>query len=72
MDWQDLESIIGLRLFLKFCNYCRRFIVRWSEKTEPFTKIMKKDKSWKWETEQKELFVEIKKEFIRELILRIY
>src|SRR6266571_1596216 len=26
VDWQDLENIIGLRLFLGFCNYCRRFI----------------------------------------------
>src|SRR6266568_7098931 len=34
MDWQDLESVIGLRSFLGFCNYCRRFIARWLEKIE--------------------------------------
>jgi len=28
VNWQDLENIIGLRLFLGFCNYYRRFIVK--------------------------------------------
>ena len=44
IDWQDLESVIGLKLFLGFYNYYRRFIVKWLKKTEPFTKITKKDK----------------------------
>ena len=44
MDWQDLESIIGLRLFLGFYNYYKRFIIKQLEKTELFTKIIKKDK----------------------------
>src|SRR6266567_6326821 len=44
IDWQDPESVTGLRLFLGFCNYCRRFIAGWLEKTELFTRIMKKDK----------------------------
>src|SRR5271168_5129802 len=44
INWQDLKSIIGLRLFLGFCNYYRRFIIKWLEKTEPFTRMTKKDK----------------------------
>jgi len=28
VNWQDLENIIGLRLFLGFCNYYRRFIIK--------------------------------------------
>jgi len=28
VNWQDLENIIGLRLFLGFCNYYRRFIAK--------------------------------------------
>ena len=44
----------------------------WLEKMELFTKIIKKDKPWKWGIKQKELFIEIKEEFIKELILKIY
>jgi len=28
VNWQDLEDIIGLRLYLGFCNYYRRFIIK--------------------------------------------
>ena len=26
LGWQKLSNIIELQLFLKFCNYCKRFI----------------------------------------------
>ena len=48
VNQQDLENIIGLRLFLGFCNYYRRFIANWLDKTEPFIRIIKKSKIWKW------------------------
>jgi len=44
VNWQDLENVIGLKSFLGFCNYYRRFIAKWLDKTEPFTQIIKKDK----------------------------
>jgi len=44
VNWQDLENVIGLRLFLGFCNYYRRFITKWLDKIKPFTQIIKKDK----------------------------
>ena len=28
VNWQDPENFIGLRLFLGFCNYYRRFIIK--------------------------------------------
>ena len=28
VNWRDLKGVIGLRLFLKFCNYYRRFIIK--------------------------------------------
>jgi len=44
VDWQDLENVIRLRLFLGFCNYYRKFIAKWlKKKTEFFTKMTKKN-----------------------------
>ena len=37
VNWQDLESVTGLRLFLGFCNYYRRFIAKWLNKTVSIT-----------------------------------
>ena len=45
VNWQNLESVIGLKLFLKFCNYYRQFIANQLSKTELFTKIIKKNKN---------------------------
>jgi len=28
VNWQDLENVIDLKLFLRFCNYYRRFIIK--------------------------------------------
>ena len=44
VDWQDLKTVISLRLFLGFCNYYRRFIVNWLKEIEPFIRIIKKNK----------------------------
>jgi len=44
VNWQDLENVIDLRLFLGFCNYYRRFIIKWLDKIELFTRMIKKNK----------------------------
>ena len=72
VNWQDLESVISLRLFLGFCNYYKRFIINQLSKTKPFTKIIRKDENWKWDKKQKKLFKEIKNKFTEEPILKIY
>jgi hypothetical protein len=45
VNWQDLESIIGLKSFLGFCNYYHRFIIKWLKETELFTKMIKKSET---------------------------
>ena len=47
INQQDLENIIGLKSFLKFCNYYRRFITNQLDKIKPFIKIIKKSEIWK-------------------------
>src|SRR6266705_398675 len=63
VSWQDLENVIGLKSFLGFCNYYKRFIKKWLDKTEPFTRIIKKDELWKWDNNKVKLFKEIKEKF---------
>ena len=72
VDWQDPENVIGLRLFLGFCNYYRKFINKWLDKIELFMRMMKKDELQRWDDDKKRLFKEIKEKFIEELILKIY
>src|SRR6266700_8149574 len=72
VSWQDLESVIGLRLFLGFCNYYKRFIKKWLNKIKLFMRIMKKDKLWRWDNNKVRLFKEVKREFTKEPILKIY
>ena len=47
VNQQDLKSVISLKLFLGFYNYYKKFIINQLSKTEPFTKITRKDKNWK-------------------------
>src|SRR6266702_1840961 len=72
VDWQDIESVIRLRLFLGFCNYYKKFIKKWLDKIKLFIKMTKKDELWKWDNNKMRLFKEVKQEFIKELILKIY
>ena len=44
VNQQDLENVIGLKLFLGFCNYYQMFIANQLNKTELFTRIIKKSK----------------------------
>ena len=72
MNWQDLKNIIGLRLFLGFYNYYKRFINKWLDKIKLFIRMTKKNKLWKWDNGKVRLFKEVKQEFTKELILKIY
>ena len=60
VNWQDLESVIGLRLFLGFCNYYRRFIKKWLNKMELFIRMIKKNELWRQDDDKIRLFKEIK------------
>jgi len=72
VEWKDPESVTGLRLFLGFCNYCRKFIAKWSNLTEPFTQMIKKNESWSWDEQKSKLFQEVKMKFTEKPILKIY
>ena len=48
VNWQELSNIIKLKSFLGFCNYYQRFIVIQLKNIELFTRIIKRNKLWKW------------------------
>src|SRR6266702_631088 len=72
VNWQDLENVTGLKSFLGFCNYYKKFIKRWLDRTEPFIRMTKKNKLWKWNDDKARLFKEVKEKFTEEPILKIY
>ena len=43
LEWQRLNNITELQLFLGFCNYYKRFIKYQLNKIKPFTKLIKKE-----------------------------
>ena len=44
----------------------------WLKNIKLFTKLIKKNRLWKWQKEQQTLFKELKELFIAKLILKIY
>jgi len=46
VNWQELENVTQLRLFLGFYNYCRRFIAQWLQDIKLFTRLTKKEEPW--------------------------
>jgi len=72
VNWQDLKNVTGLRSFLGFCNYYKRFINKWLDKIKLFIRMMKKNKPWKWDDNKARLFKEVKQEFTKKPILKIY
>ena len=51
-----LNNLFKVQQFLRFCNYYRRFIPKYSEKAEPLTRLTKKDEPFVWESEQQLAF----------------
>jgi len=43
IKWKDFKSVIGLKLFLGFCNYYKRFIAKWLNKIKLFIKMTKRN-----------------------------
>jgi hypothetical protein len=71
-DWPTPKNITEVQSFLGFCNFVRKFIRAWSDLSLPLTGLLKKDANFRWHQAQEEGFKQIKKEFQKEPILKIY
>jgi len=70
-DWIPPKTVKGIRSFLGFGNFYRRFINRYAEITKPLNELTKKTKIFKWSQECQMAFENLKEKFLKEPILII-
>ena len=68
-DWPEPSSVKGVRSFLGFANFYRRFIPNYSELTRPLHELTKKDKQWEWTSVERDAFNKLKAKFISSPVL---
>lgn len=61
-----------LRRFLGLAGYFRRFIVKYAELADPLTRLTAKDVPYKWCTEQKTAFEELKQRLCADPVVQMY
>jgi len=65
-----LNNLFEVQQFLRFSNYYRQFIPKYSEKAEPLTRLTKKDEPFIWEVEQQLAFETMVTTFTTASVLR--
>ncbi|XP_055835181.1 uncharacterized mitochondrial protein AtMg00860-like [Solanum dulcamara] len=70
-EWEVPTTVTELRSFLGLANYYRRFISAYSAKASPLTELLKKNKSWVWSEDCKEVFEDLKAVVTEEPILAL-
>ena len=69
-DWPAPKTVKGIREFLGFTNFYRRFIRNYGKIAAPLTDLTKKDVEFEWTSQADEAFRQIKGEITKEPILR--
>jgi hypothetical protein len=69
-QWPEPKNKKELQKFLGFANFYHQFIKGFSGVVEPLTILTGKE-TWKWESEQKEAFNELKARICSEPVLTI-
>jgi len=69
VEWEAPRSVKGVRAFIGFANFYRRFIKQFSEIARPLTELTKKDAVFKWSEEANAAFERLKKMFTSAPIL---
>jgi len=63
LEWPRPKMVKEVQKFLGLANYYRRFIKDFAKLAKPLYKLVRKDKKWNWEEEQKVAFKELKRVF---------
>jgi len=70
-DWIPLKTVKGIRSFVGFGNFYRKFISNYVEITKPLNKLTKKTKIFEWSQECQTASENLKKKFLKEPVLII-
>ena len=70
-DWQPPSSVKGVRSFLRFANFYRKFIPNFSNVIAPIVLLTRKDHPWSWTEPQQAAFDTLKSIFSSAPILCI-
>ena len=66
LEMKHLENPKQLKSFFGAIQYLGKFLPKLSERTDRLRKFLKKNTEWRWETEQQNDFVTIKKMLTKE------
>jgi hypothetical protein len=68
-EWQAPTTVRGVRGFLGFANFYRKFIPHFARHAEPLVQLTKKDAKFTWGQEQEKSFCTLKDAFLSEEVL---
>jgi hypothetical protein len=70
-EWPAPQKKKQLQAFLRFANFYRRLVGRFSETARPMTQLLRKDQKWDWGPKQQEAFDKLKRSFVEAPVLRM-
>ena len=59
-EWDEPQNVKGVRSFLGFANYYRRYVRNFAEIVNSLTELTKKDQKWHWGSEEQGAFQKLK------------
>ena len=68
-DWEPPQTVRGVRGFLGFANFYRKFISNFSRLVEPLVQLIRKDAKFSWGQDQEESFATLKRAFLSDEVL---
>src|SRR6266478_2049973 len=70
-SWPAPTTVKQIRLFLRFCNFYRKFIGHYAELSKSLTNLTRKDVNFEWTEECTNAFEGLKARFLEEPILKM-
>ena len=70
-DWPIPKNVKGVRSFLGFGNFYRKFILGYSSITRPLNALTQKNLQWEWTSECQSAFEKLKNKFLTAPVLKM-